>query len=338
MYNVAPYVERCIRSLEDQDIPKEEYELICVNDGSPDNCREIVEGLQKEFPNIILINQENQGVSRARNNGIETASGKYLLFIDPDDYVEARVLNEKINHLTDNDLDVGITGYTILSEDFKIEYKYDPLVNTNEVLSGIDYADRYMTGRTEIRDPHRSWSIFFKTTFIKDNDLYYLPDVPYLEDGELIYRILCLAKRVSYIAKPFYLRTTRPGSATHSRLFVSDKAIKGFIKAAKNLKEFQSNPSLTSEQITFINQPIIKFSLSPIISCTGIRSIHKIFRVHKQLITHNLTKLDVSGSSRLHKKYGEYYNKSIYYFFLMYLIMKVKISFQNRFRSRKHSI
>ena len=293
MYNVAPYVERCIRSLEDQDIPKEEYELICVNDGSPDNCREIVEGLQKEFPNIILINQENQGVSRARNNGIEIASGKYLLFIDPDDYVEANVLNEKINHLTDNDLDVGITGYTILSEDFKIEYKYDPLVNANEVLSGIDYSYRYMTGRTEIRDPHRSWSIFFKTTFIKYNNLYYLPDVPYLEDGELIYRIFCLAKRVSYIAKPFYLRTTRPGSATHSRLFVSDKAIKGFIKAAKNLKEFQRNPSLTSEQITFINQPIIKFSLSPIISCAGIRSFHKIFRVRKQLITHNLTKLDV---------------------------------------------
>ena len=71
MYNVAPYVERCIRSLEDQDIPRNEYELICINDGSPDNCREIVEQLQLEFSNIVLINQINQGVSVARNNGID---------------------------------------------------------------------------------------------------------------------------------------------------------------------------------------------------------------------------------------------------------------------------
>ena len=70
MYNVASYVERCIRSLENQDIPKEDYELICINDGSPDNCKEIIVRLQKEFSNIILIDQENQGVSRARNNGV----------------------------------------------------------------------------------------------------------------------------------------------------------------------------------------------------------------------------------------------------------------------------
>jgi len=330
MYNVAPYVERCIRSLEDQDIPKEEYELICVNDGSPDNCREIAENLQKEFSNIVLINQENQGVSRARNNGIEKATGRYLLFIDPDDYVEANVLNENINNLINNDLDVGITGYTILNENLKVEYKYDLPNGYNEILTGIEFSYRSMRGKTEIRDPHRSWAIFFKNTFIKKNKLYYLPGVPYLEDGEFMYRVICLAKRVSYIAEPFYLRRTRPGSATHSRLFISDKAIWGFINAARNLKEFQKSPSLTSTQRSYLNQPIIKFCLSPIIACTNIRSIHKIFRVRKQLISYNLNKLELSSSSS-HARYGRYYNKSIYYFFLMYLISKVKISIKNKF-------
>ena len=75
IYNVAPYVEKCIRSLEDQDIPKDTYEIICVNDGSPDNSQQIVEKLQQEFSNIILINQKNQGVSVARNVGIEKARG-----------------------------------------------------------------------------------------------------------------------------------------------------------------------------------------------------------------------------------------------------------------------
>jgi glycosyltransferase involved in cell wall biosynthesis len=59
-YNVADYIEKCIRSLEDQDIPKEDYEIIVTKDGSPDDCQAIIERLQKEFTNIVLINQENQ--------------------------------------------------------------------------------------------------------------------------------------------------------------------------------------------------------------------------------------------------------------------------------------
>ena len=83
MYNVERYVNKCLLSLEDQDIPMEDYEIICINDGSPDNSREVVIRLQKEFNNIILIDQENQGVSCARNAGINSACGEFVLFIDP---------------------------------------------------------------------------------------------------------------------------------------------------------------------------------------------------------------------------------------------------------------
>jgi glycosyltransferase involved in cell wall biosynthesis len=55
MYNVEPYVERCIRSLEEQDIPREDYEIICINDGSPDDCRGVVKRLMIEFDNLILM-------------------------------------------------------------------------------------------------------------------------------------------------------------------------------------------------------------------------------------------------------------------------------------------
>jgi hypothetical protein len=234
--------------------------------------------------------------------------------------------------LNNNDLDVGLTGYTILSENLKLEYKYDPSLSSNRILSGINYSHHFMKGKPEIRDPHRSWAIFFKTTFIKTHKLYYLPGVPFLEDGEFLYRVLCLAKRVSYIDKPFYLRTTRPGSATHSNLFTSDKAINGFIDAAKNLKEFQGDDSLTSEQKSFLNLPIVKFCISSIIACTDVRSMHKVFRVRKQLIHHNLNKLDLNSCGSFHTKYGRYYNKSIFYFFLMYIIWKAKKSISGKFK------
>ena len=85
MYNVEPYVERCVRSLLQQDLPLDDYDIICVNDGSPDRSGEIVERLQKEYSNIILINQQNQGVSGARNRGIHEADSKYVLFSETDD-------------------------------------------------------------------------------------------------------------------------------------------------------------------------------------------------------------------------------------------------------------
>ena len=129
MYNVAIYVERCLRSLEEQDIPQENYEIICINDGSPDNCSDIVRGLQFVFSNIVLLEQENQGVSMARNNGIEAATGRYILFIDPDDYVEKNSLGRKLDIISRHSLDVLYTGFTILNASLQPKYKYDNKIN-----------------------------------------------------------------------------------------------------------------------------------------------------------------------------------------------------------------
>ena len=199
-------------------------------------------------------------------------------------------------------------------------------------LNMIEFSDKYFKGKSEIRDPHRSWAIFFNNNFIKTNKLYYPPGIPYLEDGELMYRAQCLAERVSFIAEPFYLRTTRPGSATHSRLYISNKAIKGFILAALNLKELQESNSLTSEQRSFLNQPIVKFCLSAVIACSKLRSVHKIFWVRKKLIKNNLEKLELSKCSPFHARYGRYYNKSIFYFLMNFKIYKIILAINIRIK------
>jgi len=120
MYNVEHYVERCIRYLEDQDLTKDDYEVICINDGSPDNSREIVKQLQNEYKNIILIDQVNQGVSRARNNGISVSTGKYLLFIDPDDYITPNSLKQVISKADGLKAQVSFLGYTVHDRDMNI--------------------------------------------------------------------------------------------------------------------------------------------------------------------------------------------------------------------------
>jgi glycosyltransferase involved in cell wall biosynthesis len=75
VYNVEEYIEKCILSLQHQDIPEADYELIITNDGSPDNSLSIIRNLKKSYSNIVLIDQENQGVSIARNNAIARATG-----------------------------------------------------------------------------------------------------------------------------------------------------------------------------------------------------------------------------------------------------------------------
>ena len=87
-YNVAPYVDRCIESIEHQDIPQAEYEVICVDDCSKDNTAEVIREYQKQYPNIRLIcHKENKTAGGARNTGMDAAQGEYLWFIDPDDAI-----------------------------------------------------------------------------------------------------------------------------------------------------------------------------------------------------------------------------------------------------------
>ena len=105
MYNVEQYVDRCIRSLENQDIDKDDYEILVIDDGSPDNSASIVGKLQTEFSNITIYHKLNGGLSSARNYGIERAQGKYCWFVDSDDYLEKNVLKTLLYQLETHELD-----------------------------------------------------------------------------------------------------------------------------------------------------------------------------------------------------------------------------------------
>ena len=322
MYNVAPFVERCIRSLEDQDIPKEEYEIICVNDGSPDNCQEIVEGLKLEYPNIILINQENQGVSRARNNGIDCATGKYLLFIDPDDFVEARSFSRILKTAEDNGAKVSFLGYTFLNLDGTVRIKVFYEKEKGKIFSGTEgYFLARGDGRT---DPDRMWAALFDREFMNSNSLLFLPDVPFLEDGELIARVLCLADRCIFDGNSLYQRTTRRGSATNSNLFHSERATKGFLTSANNLKLFQQRPDLSEQQQEFLNQPILKFILLTLNSSIGWTMFKKLLRSIKLLKYHKLYEVDLRGCRSPYYAYGKAYNLSPW-LAVLYLILWPRI-------------
>lgn len=181
MYKVADHVTRCIESLQNQDIDKNQYEIICINDGSPDNCQEVVENLQKKYSNIVLINQVNQGVSMARNNGIAIAKAKYILPIDPDDYVVPNSLGRIANLVQTNNYQVLYLGFEIFDANQKSIWKTNYTKQENKTFSGVE---GYFEARGfEVKDPDRSWAIVYDKQLLNDYKIDYPKNVPYLEDG-----------------------------------------------------------------------------------------------------------------------------------------------------------
>ena len=116
VYNVEKYIEKCLLSCIKQDISYEDYEIVVVNDGSPDNSITIVERIAKDYSNIRIINQENQGLSGARNTGMKHAKGNYIWFVDSDDYIEENCLGRIVSYLN-GDLDILQLQYRHVFED-----------------------------------------------------------------------------------------------------------------------------------------------------------------------------------------------------------------------------
>ena len=104
VYNTEPWLRECMDSLVNQTL--KEIEIICVDDGSPDNCGKILDEYAKKDTRIIVIHQKNQGVSAARNAGLDVASGEYITFVDSDDYVDLNTYEKMYNLAKKDEIDI----------------------------------------------------------------------------------------------------------------------------------------------------------------------------------------------------------------------------------------
>ena len=323
-FNAESYIERCLYSLINQNLDSDDYEIICINDGSKDQGRNKVIEIQKYVNIIRLIDQENSGVSVARNTGINAAKGNYLMMVDADDYLHENVLPERLHFAERNDLQIAYSGLIILNEKMETVSRQNHLPDKEEILTGIDFFEKHLKGRSEIQAPHSSVAILIKTEFLNFHGLRYLPGVPFLEDGEFMARVICMATRAISFSEPIYYRTTTPGSATQSRLYYSDIAKSGFIKSAKNLSEFRDQYCQNQIQKIFLNQYILHFAVLYITSHSLRDYIINYGKMKRQIHEGNLQKIELKGCSSQYKEIGTYYNHSIHCIYIFWIINKIR--------------
>lgn len=203
VYNVEKFIPDCLESLETQDLPKEEYEIICVDDGSPDNAAQVIREYQNKYPNIRLIRQENSGVCAARNNGFRAAQGDYVWFVDPDDYIEANCLQGIVDKLYEAQADFLVFEYDEVEENsvFDEKLQSDIIIELQKEYASKGSACQYICRRAYLEEHNISFN----------GDLAYGED--YLWAFQINYR-----RHVGLMtsAKIYHYRQ-RTGSAMHSR-------------------------------------------------------------------------------------------------------------------------
>ena len=212
-YNVEPYIEECIRSLYAQDIPSEEYEVICVDDCSPDGSRAIVERLQKEYPTLqMLSTPENLRQGGARNLALDVAKGRYVWFIDSDDYIAENCLSKLLQQVEDEQLDILDFDFTADAEQ---HYRKNEESFEQGVCTGADYVFNTNYGGRWSWRCSCVWGGLLSRELI--GDLRFREKVQF-EDNDFALLLYARAKRVHHIpAKPYYYRVVE-NSTVHKQV------------------------------------------------------------------------------------------------------------------------
>ena len=211
VYNVEKYLHKCVDSLLDQDLSCEEYEIILIDDGSPDRCGEICDNYAAAYHNIRVIHRNNGGLSAARNSGIDMAQGKYIQFVDSDDFLEPNVLKSLVQKMEDEQLDILRFNYQNVNEKYEV---FEP----NKVSKPfVDYRDEVCDGLTFLTE--RLGYACYACQFIIRRELLvncHFKEGIYFEDTEWTPRILPKAHKVTSTDYMAYNYLVRQGSITKS--------------------------------------------------------------------------------------------------------------------------
>ena len=192
IYNVEKYLEKCIESIINQTYHN--IEIILVDDGSTDNCSKLCDKYKKKDCRIKVLHKQNGGLSDARNEGLEIATGNYILFVDSDDYLEKDAC-EKFSAYTDRNADILIGDGIVIDGRCDIGH-----ISETGVFNAHDFLKKSLIAN---RFPKVVWLNAYRRGFLNDNNLRFKKGILH-EDENFTPKVFLCAKTIIYTGINFY--------------------------------------------------------------------------------------------------------------------------------------
>lgn len=238
VYKVEKYIRQCLTSIFSQDMDDLNFEVICVNDGTPDGSMEIVSEFASKYKEIKIISQKNQGLSVARNVGLLQAEGKYVWFVDSDDWISSDSFRILYPHLC-QEYDGICIGY---KRSGKISSEHRLNFHKNSCVSGIDL----------LKSSSWTWIVgavftIYMREFLIGNSFKFCPGLLH-EDCEFTPRVYYYARKMYVLGEPIYIYRENTSSITHS---VNAKRKYDLLLTIEKLHHFMKSEVKSDEVLPF---------------------------------------------------------------------------------------
>lgn len=238
VYNTEKYLNKCVYSILDQSWKN--IEIILVNDGSADNSKRICEMFAQSDHRVVVIDKENEGVSAARNAGIEKAHGKWVLFIDSDDYVDKDMVENLLVAAEDMGAEISICNFRMENApNQSLKYPFgtpisDGVIESITAVQAMEAAllpDAYQTS---------VWGKLFSLEIIRDNEIRFNEKFIVWEDYDFFFSYMRFVNKAAYASKTLYTYIQREEAVSHKKVGrnIEDWKVKSRYYATKNAEKY----------------------------------------------------------------------------------------------------
>lgn len=250
IYNVEKYIERCAKSLFEQSIDSIEY--IFVDDCSPDDSVGILlktlDNYSRKKQQVKLLKHKyNKGVAAARNTGIKAANGDFIIFCDSDDWIESDMYDIMYNTAINNKSDIVICDWNIVSNIQKKHIEIPPLKNRIECLIALFNGSLHGSLCNKL----------IKRQLYKDHKILCTEDINYLEDINIMYKLIYFSKQIDFIKKPLY-NYFQDNTMSCTSSYINIQKQNGMLSVIKEIESFCLENNIHD---IAINKSIINFIL-----------------------------------------------------------------------------
>lgn len=307
VYNTERYLKKCFDSVINQTYKN--IEIIIVNDGSTDNSLSIINEYAQNDYRIKIVNKPNGGLSSARNTGINTATGDYVLHVDSDDWIELNMCEKLLENAIKHNSQIVIS-------DVYFEMDKGSYVR-KEPYAEIENRDSFLKKYLLYAGLNSVWNKLFSLSLYKKNNLFHYEDISLGEDATTLLRLIAMSSCISYVNQPFYHYNMKSNGMSRG----IKKNIMQYYTGLKKVEQFYKQKNIATDLF-----PLIRFKVaySELVKCNLKKAKKLGYNDYQTLAKIFIYDVKNITSNNLYKEYKLKYKLFIFFYRIYYSLISLK--------------